>query len=52
METAIHTSVIGPKIPCDFTQQLAEGCEEVSCTGGWKCWEGTLELSPFSEEEG
>lgn len=39
MEAAIRTSVIGTKIPCDFTQQLAEGCEELSCTGGWKSGE-------------
>lgn len=34
MEAAIHTSVIGTKIPCDFTQQLAEECEELGYTGG------------------
>ena len=44
MEAAICTSVIGTKIPCDFTQQQAEGCEELSCTGGWKSGEGAPEL--------
>lgn len=33
LEAAIHTSVTGTKIPCDFTQQLAEECEELSHTG-------------------
>lgn len=36
MAAAIRTSVIGTKISCDFTKQLVEGCEELSCAGGWR----------------
>lgn len=45
---------------CDFTQQLAEGCEELSCTGGWKSgerggvpvfWEERGQLSLLSGKE-
>lgn len=47
MAAAIHTSVIGTKISCDFTRQLVGRREELSCavSGGAGSGEGALELS-------